>query len=54
MTILDNSLKTTLTYLVRLSLDEHRIGAWVCPKLTSSNLAFRDLHWDPVEGKVLS
>ena len=32
--------------------EEHRIGTWVHPKLTKSNLAFRDLHWDPVESKL--
>ena len=41
------------THELLLSLEEHRIGAWVYPKLTKSNLAFRDLHWDPVESKVL-
>ncbi|XP_028407127.1 nephrocystin-1-like isoform X2 [Dendronephthya gigantea] len=37
-----------------LKEEEHRIAAWVYPKLTASNLAFRDLHLDPVEGKLRS
>ncbi|XP_046839267.1 nephrocystin-1-like isoform X2 [Xenia sp. Carnegie-2017] len=32
--------------------EDYGIGSWVYPKLTQSHLAFRDLHWDPVESKL--
>ena len=43
---------SAFVYMRVCFLEEHRIGPCVYPKLTSSNLAFRDLHWDAIESKV--
>ncbi|XP_065059578.1 nephrocystin-1-like isoform X2 [Rhopilema esculentum] len=37
---------------IMLKQEEHKTSFWLTPKLSSSNLSFRDLFWDPVNKKL--
>ena len=41
-----------LTYCLFLFLEIWQTSSWVIPKLSQSNVAFRDITWDPVSKQV--
>ena len=40
------------TYCLFLFLEIWQTSSWVMPKLSQSNVAFRDITWDPVNKQV--